>query len=189
MFRSTQWYNAAAVLHVRGVAGGGTAAAQAARSALRELAPSLAIPAFRPFAEALAVVLFPQRLAAWVAACMGTFGLILAAVGIYGVTAVVMSRNSREMAIRVALGATRSQVVRLMATRGAVAPAVGLAVGLLLAAGFSVGASHVVPGVRPADPLALLLALFAIGLVVTLAMLQPMHKQLRRPPMSVLHED
>ena len=92
--------------------------------------------------------LLPQRLAAWVAAAMGAFGLILAGVGIYGVAAFVASRRAKEVAIRMALGATDRDVTRLLVRGGASAPAAGLLAGLAIGVALSIGAANVVPGVR-----------------------------------------
>jgi len=184
-----QWYNAAAVLHVRAQSGHATAVAAAAKASLRELSASLPIPEFRPLHDAMAIMLLPQRLATWVAACMGAFGLLLAALGIYGVAAMVAARQAREMAIRIALGATSGHVVRLMVSRGVGAPLIGVAIGLALAAALSFGASQVVAGVRPADPLALLLAVAAVGSAVAIALWHPVRRQLARHPMAVLREE
>ena len=80
-------------------------------------------------------------------------GLLLASIGIYGVTASAVARRTREIGIRMALGARRTDVVRMVMREGLWLTLIGSAVGLMLAA----GASHVLGGflfgIPPIDPL------------------------------------
>jgi len=109
-----QAYTSSVVLHVRAPSPGAAASLAApVRAIVRQLMPTLPIPPLRPITEALDVYLLPQRVAAWVGATMGVFGLILAAVGVYGVTAFAISRRRREIAIRLALGGTARDVTRI----------------------------------------------------------------------------
>jgi len=184
-----QWYNPAVVLHVRAEPGAEANVVAAVERVVQAVDRALPVPVVRPLNEALGVFLLPQRLAAWVSGAMGLFGLLLAAIGIYGLMAFLVSRRSREMAIRVALGATDGDVVRLLLVQGGRAPLIGLAVGLVLATAFTIGASTVVVGARADDPVVIaavpaLLAMIAVG-----AMLTPVLRLLRRPPMERLRED
>jgi putative ABC transport system permease protein len=184
-----QMYNSAVHLHVRVKPGMGNEVAATARATLREVSTSLPLGPFRPMAEVLDVYLLPQRLASWVAAVMGAFGLILAGVGIYGVAAFAASRRSREVAIRMALGATDRDVTRLLVGRGARAPLIGMILGLLAGVGLSFGASTVVPGVQVGDPVAFIVVAFAITLISTLSLAMPVRVMLRNSPMSRLREE
>ncbi len=184
-----QWYNPAVNLDVR-VSGGKLATASAGiERAFEELDPSVPYTRVRPLAEAMQVFLLPQRLAAFVAGVTGLFGLLLAAVGIYGVTAFLVMRRSREVAIRLALGATSGDVTRLLLRSGSVAPLIGLGVGTLIAGALTVGASNVLAGVRAGDPVVLSVAPATIALVALAAMLVPVRRLLRGSPMSRLREE
>ena len=184
-----QMYNAQAHLHVRVLPGMESSVAVAVRSAIRETSSSIPIPEPRPLAEALNLYLLPQRLAAWVAATMGAFGLLLAGVGIYGVAAFAASRRGREVAIRMALGATDRDMTRLLVRGGARAPLVGLVIGLAIGVGLSVGAASVIPGVRVADPAALAIVAVVITLLSAIALAIPVRGMLRSAPMRRLREE
>jgi hypothetical protein len=184
-----QMYNSAANLHVRVAPGLERSVSAAVRGVIRETSGSVPIPPLRPLADALEVYLLPQRLAAWVAAVMGVFGLVLAGVGIYGVAAFAASRRAREVAIRMALGATDRDVTRLLVRSGARAPATGLLAGLGIGMALSVVASSVVPGVRAADPMAMSVVILAIGLLCAVALIVPIHQLLRGAPMQRLRDE
>jgi ABC-type antimicrobial peptide transport system permease subunit len=161
----------------------------AVRSAIRETSTSIPIPDPRPLVDALDLYLLPQRLAALVAATMGVFGLLLAGVGIYGVAAFAASRRGREVAIRMALGATDRDVTRLLVRGGARAPLVGLVIGLAIGAALSMGAATVIPGVRVADPAAMGLVAAVITLLSAIALAMPVRGMLRSAPMRRLREE
>ena len=85
--------------------------------------------------EATAIGLLPQRLAAWIASSVASLGLFLAALGLYGLMAFSVSQRQRGIAIRLAIGAPQSAVVRLVLRQATVLAAVGALIGLALAAG------------------------------------------------------
>jgi predicted permease len=184
-----QMYNSAAHLHVRAAPGMERGVASSVHAAIRAMSGSVPLPPLRPLANALEVFLLPQRLAAWVAAVMGVFGLVLAGVGIYGVAAFAASRRAREVAIRMALGATNRDVTRLLVRGGARAPAAGLLVGLAIGAGLSAVAASVVPGVRVADPAALSFVALVISVLSAGALVVPIRALLRGSPMHRLREE
>jgi putative ABC transport system permease protein len=184
-----QMYSPQAHLHVRAIPGFAGDIASSIRAAIRETSTSIPIPEPRPLAEALSLYLLPQRVAAWVAATMGAFGLLLAAVGIYGVAAFAASRRAREVAIRMALGATERDMTRLLVRSGSRAPLVGLGVGLAIGVVLSIGAAHVVAGVRAADPAALIIVAIAITTLSALALTIPARGLLKGSPMRRLREE
>ena len=184
-----QMYNAAAHLHVRAARGREASVATSVRDVIRQTSSSVPVPPLRPLMDAVDVLLLPQRLAAWVAATMGVFGVILAGVGIYGIAAFAVSRRAREIAIRMALGATERDVTRLLVRGGIRAPVVGLVAGLALGVALSVGAANVMPGVRVADPLGLGVVSVMIGLLSAGALVIPVRSLLRGTPMQRLREE
>jgi ABC-type antimicrobial peptide transport system permease subunit len=143
----------------------------------------------RPLNEALEIYLLPQRLSALVSGAIGAFGLLLALVGIYGTTAFIVSRRAREMAIRIALGASDRDVVRMIALRGGRAPLIGLAIGVLLGAALTVGASTVVVGARAGDPVVIGTVPLVLGLTAAIAMAAPLRRLLRAPLAARLRDD
>jgi predicted permease len=184
-----QMYNSAAHLHVRTRPGMEASVASAGRLAIREVSTSIPLAEMRPLSNVLELYLLPQRLASWVAAAMGAFGLILAGVGIYGVAAFVASRRAKEVAIRMALGATERDVTTMLVRTGARAPASGVLVGLAVGVVLSIVASKVVPGVRAVDPVALVVVALAVGTLVLAALAFPTRALLRADPMRRLRDE
>jgi putative ABC transport system permease protein len=99
-----------------------------------------------------ALGLLPQRIAVAVAGSLGVVGLLLAAIGIYGVTAYVVARRTREIGVRVALGAGRTHVVLMILREGMMLTAMGLAIGVVLAGGFAQLLTSLLFGTSPFDP-------------------------------------
>lgn len=186
---ATQWYNPQMTLHVRSSEAAAAPVAAAVRQVVRGLDPHLPVATPRPLDRALELFFLPQRVAASVAGLMGMFGLLLAAVGVYGVTAFVVARRTRELGIRMVLGATRNNVIRLVLRRGAVAPAAGIAFGLGAGFVFSRLASQVVPGVTPGDPFAFSVVPACVVGVALLALLVPAWRVLKRDPLMALREE
>lgn len=115
-----------------------------------------------------AVELRPQRFAASIAGGVGAVGIFLAALGLSGLMAFVVAQRSREIAIRMALGASRGHLRSLLLKQAAQPGIVGAAVGLVLAAGVGTFARGMLVGVPPIDPSAFggTAALFAIVLAI-----------------------
>ena len=86
------------------------------RAVIREMDPNLPIVQAASLAEMTAFTLFPQRLAAWLAAIVSTIGVLLAALGVYGVTAYHVNQRTREIGVRLALGAQPRAIAAM--TRG-----------------------------------------------------------------------
>src|SRR4029453_593920 len=84
------------------------------RRLVAELDPALPILNSQSMEELAAVGLFPQRIALWVAATLGAIALLLALIGIYGVTAYGVAQRTREIGIRIALGSPRANVLSMI---------------------------------------------------------------------------
>jgi predicted permease len=117
--------------------------------------------------EHLGLAVLPQRIGAWALGAFGLTGLLLAALGLYGVLSYLVTQRTREIGIRRALGATSWMVCRMVLRRGLGLTAIGLILGLLAALGFTRVLSGLLIGVSSTDPivlggLSLLLSLVAI---------------------------
>lgn len=122
------------------------------RTAMTQVESNVPIIMLQSFDDAAAIGLLPQKLAAWIAGSVGSIGIFLAALGLYGLMAFLVAQRTREIAIRMALGASsgdmRSMVLRQAGTLGAIGGVIGLA----LAAGIGTLAQTMLVGVAPVDP-------------------------------------
>jgi predicted permease len=130
---------------------GDVAVAAPIRRIVAELEPALPILDQRSMVEHAATSLFPQRVALWVAGSLGTVALLLALLGIYGVTAYGVVQRSREIGIRVALGAQRGNVLRLILRQGLLLAGLGVALGAVAAFGVTRLLRALLYGVPPTD--------------------------------------
>jgi predicted permease len=126
----------------------------AIQAVVADVVPALPVVATETAEQYASIGLLPQRAVASLSGSLGVIGVLLAAIGVYGVTALMVTRRTREIGIRVALGARRSDVVRLILGQGMSMVIIGAAIGLVLAAGVSQVLAAILFGVRPLDPLA-----------------------------------
>ena len=97
------------------------------------------------------MALFPQRVAVWVAASLGGIALLLALLGIYGVTAFNVTQRTREIGIRVAVGAQRADVLRMVLRKGVGLAGIGIAIGALAAFAMTQLLTSLLYGLPPTD--------------------------------------
>jgi predicted permease len=134
------------------------------RAQVRRVDPNLVISDVRTLGEQLDASLSTERLLSFLSRAFAALATLLAAVGLYGVLAFVVARRRREIGIRMALGAERAQVVRLVAREMLVPVAAGLVAGVGTAAASGRFVEAQLFGVRASDPPA-----FAVGVAVLLA--------------------
>jgi len=139
--------------------------------------------------ESVEVSLLPVMLGAQMLAGFGALALSLAAVGLYGVIAYSVSRRVREIGIRVALGADRFGVIKLVVRRGMVLAVVGVVVGSIGAALLSGLLRGVLYGISALDPLAFLSAAALLLAVAFVANYIPAHRASRVDPLVALRAD
>jgi putative ABC transport system permease protein len=118
--------------------------------------------------------------------CFAIVGLLLAVVGLYGVIAFLVAQRRREIGLRMALGATRVDIVRLVVARGMVLVAVGGITGIIVASFLSRLLSSLLFSVGPHDPLSLLGVTLALVVVALLAMLLPAFSAMKVDPNEAL---
>jgi ABC-type antimicrobial peptide transport system permease subunit len=102
--------------------------------------------------DAAAMGLLPQRIAGAASGALGAIGLLLAAIGVYGVTAYLVTRRQREIAIRVALGASPSSIRRMVLRESLMLAGIGIAIGLTLSAAASGVLKGLLFGLPRLDP-------------------------------------
>jgi predicted permease len=170
----------------------GVDAIGAVRREIASIDPSLTPFNARSMLEQIDEFMSPLRAASWTYGVIGAFGLILASVGLAGVTAYAVSQRGREIGIRVALGAQRGDVLRLVIKEGAVLVIIGTVVGLAAAwAGIRVlsGLFFTVASVQSADPLVLVGAPLLLAALALLACYLPARKSMRIDPAVTLRQE
>lgn len=145
------------------------------RAAIARAEPGLPVVLMQPFDDAVAFGLLPQRLAAWIAGAVGSIGLFLAALGLYGLAAFLVAQRRREIAIRMALGASPADVRSMVLRQAAWLGLAGGGAGLLLAAGLGrvIANLQLLVGVQSTDPLTFGGLALLLGLVLLAASYLP----------------
>jgi predicted permease len=154
------------------------------RSVIRSLAPDLPIIETRSMDEVIRGMNGLQvfRFAALIAAALGGLGLILASVGVYGVVSFAAVQRTREIGIRMALGGTAGDVIRLILRQGVGMVATGLCVGLLAAWGLTRVMGRLLFGISPSDPLTYVTVALLLAAVALLACWIPARRATRVDP-------
>lgn len=142
-----------------------------------------------PLSASFSRRLEPLITAAQVAGLLGLLALIIATVGMSGVFAYVVSQRTREIGLRMALGAQPSQIVRLVLASSAAALSWGALAGIAGAGAVSAILIHTVPGIDPADPRAYLAVLVLIAIAVAVASAIPARNATRVDPVRALRCD
>ena len=120
---------------------------------------------------------------------LGVLALFLALVGVYGVKAFVTARRTREIGVRMAMGATPKDVLRLILLEGASPTIAGLVVGLLLAAGTARLLSSMLYEVSAADPMVFLTAAGLLAAAATFASYLPARRATKVAPTAALRSE
>ena len=157
--------------------------------ALREIARELdsnALFSARRLDEYLEGSLAPARMGAALASLVGALALLLAMMGVYGLAAFAVSQQTREFGIRLALGAQRNEVIRLVLRQGLRQVALGFAVGLPFCLAGAPLLSSILVGLPPIDLIAFLGVSLLLGGMAAVACYLPARRAARVDPMEVL---
>jgi putative ABC transport system permease protein len=130
--------------------------------------------------------LLPMRLSAWLVTGVGVVAMALAAIGLYGVIAYSVARRTREIGIRIAVGARPGAVVRLVMRQGLVVAFAGLAAGCLLAVAAARAIAGALYGITAADPVSWIAAAALLLIVSALANFLPARRASRVDPTRAL---
>jgi ABC-type antimicrobial peptide transport system permease subunit len=159
---------------------------QALRREVAGLDSSVPVENFRTEEEQVDASLRTERLVASLSSVFGFLATGIAVVGLYGVMAYTVSRRTREIGIRVALGAARSSVVRMVMQEVLILIALGVGVGIPLAIGLSQFVQSQLYGLVPHDPGTIALATLILSTVAAVAGLIPAMRASRIDPMQAL---
>ena len=183
-----QEYRSDAALIVR-TDGDPLALVSSVRGALRQLDPALPVFETRTLLDATSISLLPIRIAARVVAALAAAVLGLAAMGIYGVLSFLIGQRTREIGIRMALGADRARIVSSTMREALVWVGWGAAAGLVLAFGATPLASSLLYGIGPHDLSTLAGVTGLLLLVGVAAALSPALRASRLSPAEALRND
>ena len=153
---------------------------------LAELDPNLTINSIRTMQQQIELSFDQERAVASLAGLFGIVALVLAAIGLYGVTAYTVAQRTNEIGIRMALGADRPKVLQLILGGAFKRVAIGLILGLPLAVGAGRLISAQLYGVSSWDPLALIVAAGALAICSFFAALIPANRAACISPMNAL---
>jgi putative ABC transport system permease protein len=161
----------------------------AIRQKIRELDPELAMANVRTMDEWLSNSASQPRLNSVLLGTFASIALLIASIGIYAVLAYSVSQRTGEIGVRMALGATRQNVLRLIVTEGVVVTAVGVGVGLVGALALGRVLASLVFGVEVHDPTTLTLAVVTLSAVAMAASIVPALRASRVDPMVALRHE
>jgi predicted permease len=130
---------------------------------------------------------FLFNLGARTAGGLGILALLLAVIGIYGVISYAVNRRTHEIGVRLAIGAQRSEILRMVLRQGMMLVAIGVAIGIAVALAIAHAVSHFLIGVSPNDPLTFVGASIVLGSAALLACYLPARRATRVDPMIALH--
>ncbi|HVF43829.1 MAG TPA: ABC transporter permease, partial [Pyrinomonadaceae bacterium] len=166
-----------------------TALAGAVRGQLRALDPNLPVAEVRTLEEQFDLSLLPARVAAYTLGGFGLLALALAAIGVYGVVSYSVAQRTREIGVRVALGARAGDVLRLVLGEGLSVVGLGLLLGLLVSFAAARLFSNFLYGVGAADPLTFVFVPALLGAIALAAGYLPARRATKVDPMVALRHE
>ena len=156
------------------------------RQEIKKLDPNLPVADVRAMRDVVGATLSTPRFTGMLLLVFALLAVVLSAIGIYGVLSYVVSRRTREIGIRVAIGAGRMQVLRMVLGQGIVLTMTGVVIGIGIAIWTSTLMRDMLRGVRPGDPLTFAAVGAVLAVVAVLASLVPALRATRVDPVVAL---
>jgi predicted permease len=153
-----------------------------------EMSPALILQ-FKPFQTVICDGLLRERLMATLSGFFGFLAALLAMIGLYGVISYMVVRRRNEIGIRMALGANRSNILGIIMREAGVLLSIGVAVGTLMALLGAKAASALLFGLRPRDPLTLVIAIAGLAAIAMFASFLPAQRASAIDPMQALRDE
>ena len=174
---------------VRTTAGDPLTVASPLRAQVQGLDPDLPIVSILPVQQVLSESMWLQKISGMLFGVFAMAALTLAAIGMYGTAAYSVSQRTREIGIRMALGASAKDVLRMVLGQGASTTAIALLIGLGGAFGLSRMLSRLLYSVKSSDPAVFLFVALVVALVALVANYIPARRATRVPPVTALKYD
>jgi ABC-type antimicrobial peptide transport system permease subunit len=156
------------------------------RSVIREVDPVLAVADIRTMNQRVADANAGRRFQTFLLAVFAGMALFLAAVGLYGLMAYAVKQRTAEIGVRIALGAQRRDVLKLILGQGIMLTIAGLAVGLIAALAMTRVLVSLLYGVVPSDPVTFIIVPLVLVAISLLACYVPARRAMRVDPMVAL---
>ena len=160
-----------------------------ARAAIHSLSPNLPVYGITTMDEMLDANLAQQRILGALSGFFGLLALVLSAIGLYGVLAYNVTQRTGEIGVRMALGADRTNILRLIFGETVIVVGAGIVAGLVITLTAAKLIRTVLYGVNATDAQSIALAVLVLGVVALAAAFIPMRKAMRVDPMTALREE
>jgi ABC-type antimicrobial peptide transport system permease subunit len=160
-----------------------------ARTVVRQLDPALPVYDVKPMEQRIAESVAARRLAITVIAGFAGLSFLLAVLGVYGVISYATSQRTKELGIRIALGADPGSVVRLVLVSGVTLAGVGALVGAAASLGLGGALRALLYGVAPQDPTTIAFCVAALTAAALVACYLPARRAARVDPVTALREE
>ena len=158
------------------------------KTAVAEVSPAIGIE-FRVISEQLKESLMRERLMATLSGAFGVLAGLLATLGLYGVISYMVARRRNEIGVRIALGADRGRVIRLVIREAVLLLAVGLGIGAMLALWAGRAAATLLFGLRPYDAATMIGAIALLTAVALASSYVPARRAAAMEPMTALRDE
>lgn len=156
------------------------------RAVIREVKPDVAVTRIQTQNEQIERTLYQERLFAGLSSLFGLLALTLACIGLYGLLSYEVTRRTREIGIRIALGARQREIRSLVANRGLLLALSGTVIGIAVAAGVTRYLQTLLYGVKPSDPWTFVGIVILLGIVALVACYLPARRAMRVDPTVAL---
>jgi putative ABC transport system permease protein len=163
--------------------------ADAIRGAIRQIDPTVPIFDVAAFDNLLSTSLGPRRFNMYLLGCFAAIALTLASVGLFGILAYLVSQRSRDIGIRLALGAARADILRLVVGRGMGLALTGAALGVTLALSTAQMLTSLVFSISPRDPLTYVVVPMFLLAIALVACYLPARRAMRVDPLVALRSE